>query len=104
LLLPTKSERELGGPRPRVTPTITELNTRCQATGGSKEGRLGYLLKNLSLTYIIYFAPLGLANYGLSDPGKPAKEPLYKAIKGLISRLLLDLTAYRVGLEPEEIF
>ena len=56
------------------------------------------------LTHVIHFAPLGLANYGLCHTGEPGKEPLCKAVEGLVGRHLLDLASHHAGLEPEEIF
>jgi hypothetical protein len=70
----------------------------------TKKGQFGCLLKNLLLTHVIHSAPLGLANHGLCYTGEPGKEPLCKAVEGLIGRYLLDLVSHHAGLEPEEIF
>ena len=59
---------------------------------------------SMLLTHVVHFGLLGLANHGLCHTGEPAKEPLCKAVEGLVGRYPLDLASHHAGLEPEEVF
>jgi hypothetical protein len=70
----------------------------------TEEGQPSCLLKNSLLTHAVHFPPLSIINHSPCRTGEPGKEPLCKAVKGLISRSPPNLASHRRGLELEEIF